>query len=267
MPGTWKSTIARAVLAVWLGLGAAAPLVASVPGDEIVATYQVDHDHAIGSGRGELRITTTGFEYRGMSKDEARHSHVWRDEDVKRIDVERTKIKLTVYAAGSVPILPRQVPFVKETIAIPAGTEHDYEFHLRAGEIPRDVVGRLEARFPRPVETSVVPTDAESLGTLLFEIPVFHRERAGGHAGALRVYDRRVVFAADDTHDSRAWRYADVRSISSLGRFKFEVSTYEGQFGPGGRDYVFDLKRPMTDREYDALWSRMYEARSGTPDE
>ena len=155
MLGTWTSTIARAVLAAWLGLGAAAPLLAEASGDEFVASYQVDHDHAVGSGRGELRITATGFEYRGTSKDEARHSHVWRDGDVKRIDVERTKIKLTVYEAGSVPLLPRQVPFVKETKGIPAGTEHTYEFHLNAGEVSADVVGRILARFPRPVETSI----------------------------------------------------------------------------------------------------------------
>src|SRR5215204_3235450 len=42
---------------------------------QAVATYRVGHDHAIGSGPGELVITNSGFEYRGTSEDEARHDH------------------------------------------------------------------------------------------------------------------------------------------------------------------------------------------------
>ena len=37
MLGTWTSTIARAVLAAWLGLGAAAPLLAEASGDDVMS--------------------------------------------------------------------------------------------------------------------------------------------------------------------------------------------------------------------------------------
>jgi hypothetical protein len=226
-----------------------------------IASYRVDHDHALGSGRGELRITEGGFEYRGTSEDESRHSRAWRYDDVKRIEVDAKKITIVAYEAGSIPLLPRQFPFVKDTIAVPAGAEHRYEFRLEDDEVAADVVRLLEARFPRSIATSVVPSDEAMLGRLDFEIPVFHRQRAGGRSGSLRVYERRMIFAADEPKASQAWRYVDVRSISRLSDRRIEVTTYEGQFGPGGKDYVFDLKRPMTDREYDTLWSRVYGAR------
>src|SRR6185295_2772517 len=102
-----RASPSRAKRPVLRSTGAAAPSLAGVPGDDLLATYQVDHDHAVGSGRGELRITTTGFEYRGASKDEARHSRIWRDDEIKRIDIGPERITLTVYEAGAIPILPR----------------------------------------------------------------------------------------------------------------------------------------------------------------
>jgi hypothetical protein len=258
------SAVLAALMAAAIGstVRAQAPTTKPNPGgQDAVTTFRVLHDHAVGSGKGVLVITPTGFEYRGTD-DEARHSHTWRDLDVKRLELDRQKITLTTYEAGSIPVLPRQLPFVKETVAIPAGVEHRYEFRLRDGELSPVVAAALEVRFPRPIASSIVASDAATLGELIFELPVFHRHRAGGHSGVLRVYARCVVFAAE-TGSSRSWRYADIRSISRLGDRRFEISTDEGQFGPGGRDYVFDLKRPMRDREYEGLWSRVYEHRFG----
>lgn len=51
-----------------------------------------------------------------------------------------------------------------------------------------EVVQALFARFHRPIATSVIPNDEAKTSHLLFEIPVFHRNRAGGKSGMLRVY-------------------------------------------------------------------------------
>lgn len=231
-----------------------------------MATYKVAHDHAFGKGKGELRITDTGIEFKGEGKDEERHSRNWRDDDIKRLSIARDELRVTVYEAARIPLIPRKAPFT-DGKAVRTGTERDYVFRLREGEITPEVVSALLARFNRPVETSVIPggvtasvtLNDEGESKLLFEIPVFLRHRAGGRSGMLRIYEQYVVFNADATGASRFWRYADIRDIGNLGRYKFEIATYEGQFGVDGKSYVFDLKRPMTEAEYESLWAKVYE--------
>lgn len=232
----------------------------------VITTYKVLHDHALGKGKGELRVTDTGIEFKGADKDEERHSRNWRDDDIKRLSIARDELRVTVYEAARIPLIPRKAPFT-DGKAVRTGTERDYAFRLREGAITPEVVSALLARFNRPVETSVIPgsvtavvtPNEEGASKLLFEIPVFHRQRAGGRSGMLRVYEQHVVFNADATGDSRFWRYADIRDIGQLGRYKFEIATWEGQFGVDGKSYVFDLKRPMTEAEYESLWAKVYE--------
>jgi hypothetical protein len=231
---------------------------------EIVASYRVRHDHVIGSGAGELRITTSGFEFRGDGE-EAEHSRVWRDEDLKRVEIRTRAIELFAYEAASVPILPRELPWVNETKSVRIGSERQYEFHLADGEVPADVVRSLLARFKRPVATTVVPNEPGDSGKLLFEIKVFHRHVSGGESGMLRVYERHIVFAADTEDHSRHWRYSDIRDVGRLGRYQLEIATWEDNRWTDGKSYVFDLKRPITEEEYDTLWRRLYD-RSTTRD-
>src|SRR5438094_745443 len=74
-------------------------------------TYKVAHDHRIGKGLGELRITESGIEYRGESAEEERHSQVWRDTDIKRLEITKTELRITAYEAARIPLIPRKVPF------------------------------------------------------------------------------------------------------------------------------------------------------------
>lgn len=222
-------------------------------------TWKVEHDHAIGEGTGELRITESGIEFKGESKDEERHSRAWQDGDIKRLEISRDKLRVVIYEASSIPIIPRKVPFSGGGKVIRTGSEHDYVFRLRSGEITSDLVSTLLARFNRPIATSVLPDVAEQSGKLLFEIPVFHRQRAGGKTGMLQVYEHNVIFAAEDEHALRYWRYSDIRDIGNLGQYQFEIATYEKQFATDGRSYIFDLKRRMTEAEYNSFWIKVYE--------
>jgi hypothetical protein len=241
-----------------LAFCAAAIVAAARPADQpAAAVYKVVHDHALGQGDGELRITEAGIEFKGEGKDEARHSRTWRDNDIKRLSITREELRVTVYEAAAIPILPRKAPFT-DGKAIRNGTEHDYRLRLRESEITPTVVAVLLARFPRSIETSVLPPDDSASNKLLFAIPVFHRHRAGGHSGELRVYEHHIAFAAEDSSGSRFWRYTDIRDIGQVGRYQFELATYEGQFGVDGKSYIFDLKRPLTEAEYESLWTKVY---------
>lgn len=220
--------------------------------------FKVAHDHRIGKGLGELRITASGIEYRGESADEQLHNRVWRDDEIKRLELTKTTLHIVAYEAARIPLVPRHTPKVRGGQALRLGTERDHEFRLREGEITPDVVSTLLARFQRPVGTTVLPQEDAESGKLLFELPVFHRHLAGGESGLLRVFADRVIFAAGE--NAHYWRYPDIRDIGKLGRYKFEIATYEGQTGTDGKSYIFDLKRPMTDDEYDQLWARVYES-------
>lgn len=221
-------------------------------------TYQVAHDHRIGRNTGELLITANGFEYRGTGKDEARHSQTWRDDDLKRIELKPREIRLTAYEAARYPLVPKQVPYSKGGKELRIGSEREHVFQLTEGEITPEVVSLLLARFPRPLASSVLPAESAA-GALLFEIPVFHRQRQGGAAGVLRVYQQHVVFAAEKPEASRFWRYQDLRDIGRLGRYGLEIATYEKQFAADGKSYIFDLKRPLTEAEYEKFWARVYQ--------
>ncbi len=224
-------------------------------------TYQVLHDHRIGKGgEGELRVTKTGFEFRGENPKEEKHYQVWRDEDIKRLEFKDKEIRIYAYEAARYPLVPRQVPYIKGKKDLRVGSERKYVFQLVEGEITPDVVSLLMNRFKRPLTTSVLPFEEAETGKLLFEIPVFYRRRSGGVSGNLQVFEQYAVFAAEESpDDSRFWRYEDIRDIGRLGRWRFEIASYENQFLADGKSYIFDLKRPMSDAEYEKLWAKIYE--------
>ncbi len=254
--------VALVSAAVNISLAQDAPIPNASPtpnGEPALYTYKVAHDHRIGKGDGELRITDTGIEYRGANEDEARHNGVWRDDDIKRLELSKTNLHVFTYEATQFPLIPRNTPKIREGRSVRFGAEREHEFSLVEGEITPEVVRTLLARFKRPISSSVLPNDTEESGHLIFEIPVFHRQRAGGASGTLRVYEDYVAFNSEREGHSRYWRYDDIRDIGSLGRYKFEIATSEGQFGTDGRSYIFDLKRPMTSGEYDQLWAKIYE--------
>lgn len=221
-------------------------------------TYNVEHDHAIGIGKGELKITPESIEYLGISKNEGLHSRIWKDSDIKRIEINKKELRVVIYEESRLPIIPRKAPFTNGK-QVKIDTEHDYLFRLQDGEITEEIIRALLERFKRPIASSIVPEKAREGTAPIFEIPVFHRHIRGGVSGVLRIYREFVIFDTEVEDQSRYWRYSDIRDIARLGLYKFELATYEGQLATDGKSYIFDLKRPMTDKEYDSLWEKIYE--------
>lgn len=223
-----------------------------------IVTYTVEHKHGIGIGAGKLKITAESVEYRGESKNEGLHSRIWKDSDIKRIEINKKELRIVIYEESRLPIIPRKAPFT-DGKSIKVDTEHDYLFRLQDGEITEEIATALLERFKRPIASSIVPEKAREGTAPIFEIPVFHRHIRGGASGVLRVYRDFVIFDTEVEDQSRYWRYSDIRDIARLGLYKFELATYEGQLTTDGKSYIFDLKRPMTDKEYDSLWEKIYE--------
>ncbi len=223
----------------------------------ISITYNVEHDHGIGLGKGELKITNENIEYLGLSKNEALHSHIWQDLDIKRIEINKKELRIVIYEESRLPIIPRKSPFT-DGKQVKIDNEHDYLFRLQDGEITEELATMLLKRFHCPIASSIVPEKDRETEKLLFEIPVFHRHLRGGTSGVLRIYKEFIIFDTETENQSRYWRYRDIRDIARLGQYKFELATYEGKLVTDGKSYIFDLKRLMTDMEYDNLWNKIY---------
>jgi hypothetical protein len=59
-------------------------------------------------------------------------------------------------------------------------------------------------------------------------------------------------------HDSRSWRWSDIRSVGRSDIYRFDVETFEPQLGASSRSFNFILKEQMADKIYDLIWSRVY---------
>lgn len=74
----------------------------------------------------------------------------------------------------------------------------------------------------------------------------------------LKVYADRLVYESQTGHDSRSWRWTDIRSVGRSDIYRFDVETFEPQIGASSRSFDFILKEQMPDKTYDLIWSRVF---------
>ena len=90
----------------------------------------------------------------------------------------------------------------------------------------------------------------------LWELPVKLRRGFGGSEGVLSVSEDLIVYRSRERDESRSWRIQDIESVSSGGPYDLTISTPEkqGLLRSGPTDFRFQLKRPMPEERYQALW-------------
>lgn len=225
----------------WLPLIALTLLFAAVPAAAQSYEFTVEHEHTLRSCRGALAITPERIEYKTENKE---HARAWTYAELKQIKiVSPTALELTSY----------------EDQRLMLGRDRVFAFKLLEGEITPEISALLMERATRPLVTSVLPT---SDGEPRFATPVKHLHTTGGCAGTLKIYPDRVVFeAAGKPEHSRFWRYADIQSFSQPTRYRFEVTSFEGQLGGAGRSFNFQLKQELLAAAYDYVWARVYPSR------
>jgi hypothetical protein len=202
-------------------------------------TYKVQQDRFKGHRDGELIISTTGVEYRAKQEKDNR---VWSYTDIKLFEIlAPTRVRIWTYQNRKLLLL---------------GQEESLTFKIIDGQIDQHVSDFLRERIARPLVTSL--TTEEVVGTPLAQIPVKHLHSFSGCQGILKVYPDRLVYEAQDGHDSRSWRWTDIRAVGRPDIDRFEVLTFEPQMGGPKRSYNFILKEPLPDKAYDLIWSRVY---------
>lgn len=227
-------TLKRMASAVTASIGFLLALASMASAQEF--TFRVEHDHAIGSCKGELIINQDAVEYRTNKKE---HARKWTYTDIEMIKLRSPrKVEILTY----------------ESARMKLGHDRTFEFKVLDGEVTKELSGFLLARVERPLSTTFVASEEKPQYT----IPVRHRHSFGGDHGTLKIYPDGVAYDSVRTKSSRRWRWTDIQSISRTGPYQFAVTTHEPKFGGPMKTYNFDLKERMDDDAYDFVWSRIY---------
>lgn len=201
-------------------------------------TYKVEQDRLIGHRDGELIINENGIEYRAKKREHENRSWAYSG-DIKLLEIlSPTKIRIWTYKDRKLFL----------------GKDESLTFRIVEGQIDQKVSDFLRERIARPFVTSFAEEDQNALA----QIPVKHSHRFGGCEGLLKVYSDRLVYESQTGHDSRSWRWTDLRSVGRPDIFRFDVETFEPQPGASSRSFNFILKEQMADKTYDLIWSRVY---------
>jgi len=199
-------------------------------------TYKVQQDRLIGHRDGELIISDKGVEYRGKKEKESR---AWAYTDIRLFAIlSPNRVRIWTYKDRKLLL----------------GRDESLTFKIVEGALDRKLSDFLRDRIQRPFVTSIT----EEQGMVLAQIPVKHSHRSGGCEGTLKVYADRLVYESLTGHDSRSWRWTDIRGVGRPDIYRFDVETFEPQLGASSRSFNFVLKEQMPDKTYDLIWSRVY---------
>jgi hypothetical protein len=229
----------KAQIGALLILGFGASLLAAEP-----LTFQVRHRHLRQGTEGTLRVEDSGiaFEEAGEHKS---HSRQWRFEDIEQLTLSADALRIVTYEDQ------RWQP------------GHDREFVF--DHLPPDLAAKLYPIFSRRLDQRFVAALALADDPLkpLWEAPAKLVHFTRGAQGVVLVGGDRVVFRTASPEQSRTWRIADIDMVSSSGPFDLTITTFERAGGnyAGRKDFHFELKRPLTEAEYNGLWRIVNQAK------
>jgi hypothetical protein len=104
---------------------------------------------------------------------------------------------------------------------------------------------------------------APARGDAVWEIPVKLREFLGGSEGRLALRADSVTYYSPERGASRTWTLDDIESVSSGDRYEITLHTLERDgWTRGPRDYRFQLKQPILERQYEQLWRALNKQKS-----
>lgn len=203
-------------------------------------SVDVRHDHLRKEGHGRLTATDEGLAY---AEDTGKKDHSWsvKWNDVQQLFGGAKEIRVVTYA--------------------------DSRWRLGADHVHTlEAVGDLQSIYAVARErlgTKFVEATAEEVGSPLWDAPVKLRKGFGGSEGVLAVGADVVAYRSKEKDESRTWRYADIDNVSSSGPFDLTFTTFERSKGSYGdrRSFSFQLKQPLDEKRYQALWRRLNESK------
>lgn len=224
-------------------------LLSMVPAGATELTYQVRHHRVLKNHDGVLTIGETGIAYQrtlskgnwsaGEKKASKLESVQFDYQDIQELWVSPDMLRLVTYADR------KWLP----------GVDKEFEFLLPKGQSFDSAYAMLKDKLDRRFVAAV----ADSQPDAIWELPVKLLGTLQGSEGVLQVARDRVVYKTGRSRQSRTWRLQDIENVSTSGRYQLTLTTYERaktQYG-SMKGFNFQLKRPLDEKRFDALWKRV----------
>lgn len=191
--------------------------------------------------RGTLVFRAKGIAFQAA---DAKKSREWPYRELKQVRITSPReIVLDTYEDGSRWRL---------------GADRSVAFELTQGAIDGTLVAHLLEHAGRPVSSTVLPA---GLGEATVRIAAKHLRGRNGTHGTLAIYPSGVAYETAAKGGSRYWRIADIESVLRPSPRTLLIDVYErGRVRP----FAFELKEPLPDAAYDALWQRANPPRART---
>ncbi len=195
--------------------------------------FPARHNHWRGGCAGILTLDAGGAAFRQIGAKKQPHQGRWSWDDIQRLEIgDNRQVRVRTYRDSRVWL----------------GRDIEHEFLLDgspdlapAYELLRTVAGaRVVARLAAPG------------AKLEWELPAKRIRKTGGALGVLRVFEDRVVFAAEKPGESRTWLDPDIAVLSSSGPLHLSVTA-----AGTGESYEFQLRRSLAPERYERLWLRL----------
>jgi len=198
---------------------------------------KVKHSHTKGSCSGELTIDDNGIRYQTPH---TRDQRQWTFTDIQEVQfISEHKMNIITYEDSRQHL----------------GGDKIFKFELPGDTIPVSVVQLVESKFEKPVSNRL---SVENL-TGRFEVAVKHLHRVSGCQGKLIFAEDGISFRSEKAGESRQWRYSDLQSMASSGRFDLRLGTFEHgplQYGDT-KEFRFRLKAPLDKDAYRFAWGQI----------
>jgi len=190
------------------------------------AQFTVRHEHWRKGCEGVMTVDENGVAFASLKgAGPEHHAWTWRFQEIQELQLAPRSIHILTYKDSK--------------LRLGAGERYEFTGKIPAGGLYALLRDRMDQRFVAQV--------GQALGLPTLTLPVKHQARILGSEGTLAFGPDSIVYSTPAKNQSRTWRYTDIDSISSSGRFQLTITTLEKGFN-------FQLKQPITEARYNELW-------------
>ncbi len=221
------------------GIGAAVMALVAAPAFcAETARVAVRHVHGHGGANGTLEAGADGIVYREEGG-KAEHGRTWRYGDIEQLTLTPEAVTVVTY----------------EDRKWELGRDREYVYRLKEDGAARKLYAVLGARM----DGRLVAWVAEGDGKPVWRTGAKMLRGWAGVQGELEIGAERIVFRSGAKDGSRTWRRRDIENISREGPRGLAITSGEksARLHAGPREYRFQLKREMSEEEYNEVWRAM----------
>ena len=185
------------------------------------AQFTVRHPHWRNGCEGVMTVDENGVSFAGPKG----HAWTWKFQEIQELQLAPRSIHILTYRDSK--------------LRLGADVRHEFTGNIPADGLYALLRERMDQRFVAQIgQDQASPT---------LTLPVKHQARVFGSEGTLAFTPDSIVYGTPAKNQSRTWRYQDIDSISSSGKFQLTITTLE-------KGFHFQLKQPITEAQYNQLW-------------